>query len=171
MAKSNYLILAVILVFGVMVTNAFAEEQARLGMGKPSVWSDLNRIFVLSPKGDVLGRVWDLVIDSQGRTTFVVVSTSGILGGRGKFVAVPFSSFTYDREKRRFVLDIPRDRLFNAPSFTNRSLYNEKWAEDTYRYFGKAPYWTEGDLVEKGMKPTEDPKDYRGPYYPYGYRP
>src|SRR4030042_4272488 len=135
MAKVKYLLLLGIFAFGGMVTTSFAEEQAGLGMGKPSVWSNLSRNSVWNPKGELLGRVWDLVIDSQGQVTFVVVSQPGILGVRGKTVAVPFNSFIYDRQKRRFVLDIPRDKLISAPAFTSRSLYSEKWAEDMYRYF------------------------------------
>ena len=166
MAKTKYLFLALILTFMVMVTNAFAEEQA--GLGKPPLtWSSLTRNYVWSPKGELLGRVWDMVVDSQGRVTFLVVSSPAILGVRGKNVAVPFDSFAYDREKGRFVLDIPRERLIGAPAFTNRSLYSEKWSDDTYRYFGKAPYWTEGDLVEKGVKPTEGPMESGGTYYPF----
>jgi sporulation protein YlmC with PRC-barrel domain len=171
MDKAKYLILALIFAVGVLLTNAFAGEPAGLGAGKPSVWSSLTGNYVWSPKGEVLGRVSDLVIDSQGRTAFVVVSTPGILGVRGKNVAVPFDSVVYDREKRRLVLDIARDRLLTAPSFTNRSLYSEKWAEDIYRHFGKAPYWTEGELVEKGIKPEEDPIGQGGTYTPFGYRP
>jgi sporulation protein YlmC with PRC-barrel domain len=171
MAKTKYLISALFLAFGVMVTNALGGEQTGMGMGKPFVWSGVTRNYVWNPQGEVLGRVSDLVIDSHGNTTFVVVSIPGILGFHGKNVAVPFDSFGYDREKHRVVLDIQRDRLFSAPAFTNRSLYNEKWVENMYRYFGKAPYWTEGELVEKGIKPPEDPMDYDRTHNPLGYRP
>jgi sporulation protein YlmC with PRC-barrel domain len=170
MAKVKYLLLFGIFVLGVMATTSPAEEQA-LGMGKPSVWSSLNRNYVWSPKGELLGRVWDFVIDSKGKVTFVVVSQPPLLGVRGKTVAVPFGSFAYDRQKERFVLDIPRERLISAPAFSNRSLYSEKWAEDMYRYFGRAPYWTEGELVEKGMKAPEEPGDFSGTFSPHYYRP
>jgi len=59
-----------------------------------------------------------------------------------------------------------------GPEFTKQDLYSEMWAEHVYRYFGQAPYWTEGELVEKGVKPTEVPRDdFGGSYLPYGYMP
>jgi len=172
MAKITTLMLAVVFAFGFMVTNAFAEEQMGTSMGKPSALSSMVGTNVLHPKGEYLGRVSDFVIDSQGNVTFVVVSHGGFLRIGETDVAIPFGSFTYDRQKSHFVLDLTRDKLNTAPAFTKRDLYSEKWAEDVYRHFGQAPYWTEGELVEKGVKPMEEPLSDIGEYYlPYGYTP
>jgi hypothetical protein len=162
--------LAVFLALSVMVTAAFAGGKAGLNTGSPFVWSSMRGDGVWSPKEEFLGRVWDLVVDSRGQTAFLVISTPGVMGIHGKNVAVPFASLSYDREKRHYVIDVPRERLLGAPPFASRFLYSEKWAEDVYRYFGRAPYWTEGELVEKGVKPEENPLDFGGPYSPPDFR-
>ena len=172
MAKITILLMAVVFAFGFMVTNAFADEQMAMSMGKPSALSSMVGTNVLDPKGEYLGRVSDFVIDSQGHVTFVVVSHGGFLRIGETEVAIPFGSFTYDRQKSHFVLDLTRDKLNTAPVFTKRDLYSEKWAEDVYRHFGQAPYWTEGELVEKGVKPMEEPLSDIGEYFmPYGHVP
>ncbi len=172
MAKVMTLLMAMVFAFGFMAPNALAEEQMAMSIGKPSALSSLVGTNVSDPKGEYLGRVSDFVVDSQGQVIFVVVSHGGFLRIGEKEVAVPFSSFTYDRQKSHFVLDITRDKLDTAPAFTKRELYNEKWAEDVYRYFGRAPYWTEGELVEKGMKPMEAPLSGIGEFFdPDAYTP
>jgi sporulation protein YlmC with PRC-barrel domain len=172
MAKIATLMFALVFAFGFLVPNAFADDQAAMTMGKPSALSSMVGTSVLNPKGDYLGRVSDFVIDSQGHVTFAVVSHGGFLRIREKDVAVPYGSFSYDRQKGHFVLDVTQDKLDMAPTFVKRDLYHEKWAEDVYRYFGQAPYWTEGDLVEKGIKPMEEPlTGFDDSFYPYGQTP
>lgn len=167
MAKITTVMLALVFALGFWATNAFADEQTAMGMGKPSALSSLTGTYILNPKGEYVGRVTDFVVDSQGQVTFVVVSHGGFMRIGEKEVAVPYGSFSYDRGKRHFVLDLTRDKLGMAPAFTRRDLYSEKWAEDVYRYFGRAPYWTEGELVEKGMKPVEEPMfDFIEPIMP-----
>jgi sporulation protein YlmC with PRC-barrel domain len=172
MAKTMRMMAAVVFALGLWVTTALADEPTAMGMGKPFALSSLEGTHVFTPKGEYLGRVSDMVIDSQGQVTFMVVSHGGFLRLGGKQTAVPFGSFSYDREKRHFVLNSTLEQLSRAPVFTKRDLYSEKWAEDVYRHFGKAPYWTEGELVEKGMKPMEDRViEYGEPFWPYGYTP
>jgi sporulation protein YlmC with PRC-barrel domain len=172
MAKIATLWMAVVFVFGFMFANAFADEQMAMSMGKPSALSTLVGTNVLNPKGEYLGRVSDFVIDSQGHVAFVVVAHGGFLRIGETDVAIPFGSFAYDRQKSHFVLDLTGDKLITAPTFTKRDLYNEKWAEDVYRHFGQAPYWTEGELVEKGIKPKEEPiLDFGGFFNPYEHTP
>ena len=158
------------LALSIMVGAVFAGGQAMLKTGNPLLWSSMKGQVVWSPKEEYLGRVWDLVVDSQGQTAFVVISTPGVLGIHGRDVAVPFGSLSYERGKRHYVIDVPRERLLRAPPFASRFLYSEKWAADVYRYFGKAPYWTEGELVAKGVKPEENPLDLGGPYSPPDFR-
>jgi len=172
MAKITILLMAVVFAFGFMVPNPFADEQMGTGMGKPFALSSMVGTSVLDPKGEYLGRASDFVIDSQGHVTFVVVSHGGFLRIGETEVAIPFGSFTYDRPKSHFVLDLTRDKLNTAPAFTKRDLYSEKWAEEVYRFFGQAPYWTEGELVEKGVKPMEEPiSDFGGYFNPYEHTP
>ena len=172
MAKIMIAMMAAMFALGFWVTNAFAGEQTAMSMGKPSALSSLVGTHVLNPQGEYLGRVSDFVIDAQGHVTFVVISHGGFLRIGEKEAAVPYGPFFYDRQKRQFVLDMTREKLQRGPEFTKQDLYSEMWAEHVYRYFGQAPYWTEGELVEKGVKPTEAPLDDFGEsFMPYGYMP
>jgi sporulation protein YlmC with PRC-barrel domain len=172
MAKIMTVIMGTVFALGFWVTNAFAGEQMAMSMGKPSALSSLVGTLVLNFQGEYLGRVSDFVIDAQGHVTFVVISHGGFLRIGEKDAAVPYGPFSYDRQKRHFVLDMTREKLQRGPEFAKQVLYSEMWAEHVYRYFGQAPYWTEGELVEKGVKPTEAPlEDFGESFMPYGYIP
>ena len=158
MAKIAGWLIAMFIAMGFAAANVYSAEQmtaTHTDLGRPSTVHSLIGSWVSNSKGEDLGRVTDFVIDSQGRVTFVVIAYGGFLRIGGREVAVPFTSFAYDRESRHFVLDMSKERLASAPAFSARSLYNEKWAEEVYRHFGQAPYWTEGELVEKGVSPPK----------------
>jgi sporulation protein YlmC with PRC-barrel domain len=98
-----------------------------------------------NPQGDALGKIEDLVIDpGEGRIAAVVVSFGGFLGLGEKLVAIPISAFTYDEVKRRFLLNIDKETLRNAPSFGTDDwpeLIDRVWAADVFSYYGYPPYW------------------------------
>jgi sporulation protein YlmC with PRC-barrel domain len=98
---------------------------------------------VQTMKGEGVAEVNDLVIDSSGgHIAFVVVSN---VAGRGDtLVAVPFCALSRSGENV-FVLNTTREQLASAPSFDEfADLSDLRYAENTYRYFGLQPYWTEG---------------------------
>lgn len=65
-----------------------------------------------------LGKIEDLMIDlSSGRVAYAVLSFGGFLGMGNKLFAVPFRAMKVDTEKHAFVLDVPKDRLKDAPGF------------------------------------------------------
>lgn len=172
MAKITIFIISLVFALGFLAPNALADDRAEMTIGKPFAFSSMAGTSVHNPKGEYLGWISDFVIDSHGKVTFAVVSHGGFLRIWEKDVAVPYGSFSYDREKAHFVLDATSDKLNTAPKFTRRDLYNEQWAEDVYRYFGQAPYWTEGELVEKGIEPMEEPlTGYDESFYPFGQTP
>lgn len=100
---------------------------------------------VVSPTGDSLGDVKEIVIDPRtGRVAYAVVSFGGFLGMGEKLFAIPFSSFDYDVEENEYVLDISKERLQAAPGFDADhwpSMHEEKWNRDVYKYYERAPYW------------------------------
>jgi sporulation protein YlmC with PRC-barrel domain len=155
MKKISILIVSLVFAFGIVVPNALAGEQAGMKLGKLSAFSSMAGTSIVNPKGEHLGKISDVVIDSKGQVAFAVVSHGGFLGIGEKEVAVPFGSLSCDREAKLLVLDATTDKLNMAPKLTKGDLYDEKRAEEVYRYFGKAPYWTEGELVEEEIKPIE----------------
>jgi hypothetical protein len=92
-----------------------------------------------------LGKIEDLIIDqSEGHVAAAVLSFGGFLGMGEKLVAVPLSALTFDADEEKFILNIDKETLRNAPSFTQSSwpdLIDRVWAADIYSYFGYPPYW------------------------------
>ena len=166
MAKISLLILMVMISVGFVTADLYGAEQMATSVGRPFEVSEMVDTQVKNQQGEYLGWIDDFVVDSQGRVAFLVVAHSGFLGINKKTTAVPFASLAYNREKHLFVLDISKERLDAAPMFSIRDLYNEKWADEMYRYFGQQPYWTEGELVEKGVKPPEVRRFPRSSPYP-----
>lgn len=98
-----------------------------------------------NPQGDNLGKIEDLILDpSNGRVAAVIVSFGGFLKLGAKLVAIPLSAFTYDEGRKMFLLNIDKETLENAPSFSNDDwpeLIDRIWAADVYSYYGYPPYW------------------------------
>ena len=157
MAKIMILFMAAFFAFGFFAPNVLADHQAGMMTGRPYSFISMFGTSVLNAKGEYLGRVSEFVMDSKGHAIFVVVSHGGFGGIGKKDIAVPYGSFSYDRQKGQFILDVTSDKMKMAPAFKKQDLYSEKWAEDMYRYFGQAPYWHEGKLVEKGIEPMKEP--------------
>lgn len=73
---------------------------------------------VVNTDGDDLGHVEDLMIDPvTGKVDYAVLSFGGFLGIGDKYFAVPFDQFSVDRENKRMVLNVDKDRLKDAPGF------------------------------------------------------
>ena len=87
-------------------------------------------------QGERLGEIGDLVIDSQGRVPFVMLSHGG------KTVVIPYSALSIGRNY--FVLDASEEKLASAPVVGEKEeSIDQAKAAEVYRYFGQAPYWLE----------------------------
>ena len=109
---------------------------------------DLVGLKVQSAQGEDLGRISSLAIDPKdGRVAFGVLTYGGIWGFGAKYVAVPLPVMSLKTDKDgkpdAFVLDMSRQQLASAPTFGGNGLPDLKQVEDSYRFFGQTPYWTE----------------------------
>lgn len=102
--------------------------------------SKLTGLNVQNSQNEKLGTVDDLVIDvSTGRIAYVAMSFGGILGIGDKLFAVPYDQlkFVHDKDDMHFVLDVPKDRLKDAPGFDKSKwpdFADPNWSQhiDTY---------------------------------------
>jgi sporulation protein YlmC with PRC-barrel domain len=105
--------------------------------------------YVQNKRGDYLGKITDLMIDPHdGRIAFVVLSHGGILGIPTRFVAVPFSALTPGQGKNVYLLDVSKEKMAAAPSFSSDhwpDVTNREWGAETYTYYGQTPYWEESE--------------------------
>jgi hypothetical protein len=110
--------------------------------------SDLIGTSVKNLLGEEYGKVSDIVVDTNGRVHFAVLSYGE------KSVAIPFGTLMFDTAQNYLVLDLSRKMLDSAPAFDKSQLANRAWVEDYYRRFGQVPYWTE---TESGKKIEDFP--------------
>lgn len=96
-----------------------------------------------SPDGKDLGSVSELIIDpATGRVAYAVVELGGFLGIGDSHFPVPWALFSPSGDG--YVLNVPKDKLTNAPRFDekNRPNMNDRqWAMAVHTYYGLAPYW------------------------------
>lgn len=59
----------------------------------------------------------DMLDVPSGRVAYAVLSFGGFLGMGEKLFAEPWSALTLDTVNKRFVLDVTKDRLTDAPGF------------------------------------------------------
>jgi sporulation protein YlmC with PRC-barrel domain len=91
---------------------------------------------VVNRKGEKLGKIEDLVIHPQGFCIeYAVLSFGGFLGMGDKRFAVPLEAMQLSPEERKFILDVDKERLKNAPGFEK-----DKWPDTSDRAFGTAVY-------------------------------
>jgi len=100
---------------------------------------------VVNPKNDNLGDIKEIVIDPHtGRVAYAVVSFGGFLSMGEKLFAIPFSTFKYNQAENKYVLDVSKERLKDAPGFDSAhwpSMADEQWNRDVYKYYERSPYW------------------------------
>jgi len=117
--------------------------------------SDLIGKPVVNPRGDALGEVQDLAIDTErGRVAYAVLSFGGFLGMGEKWFAIPTEALTLSNDAKNFVLAVEKDRLKSASGFDKDKwpiMGNNVWNVQLHEYYGLKPYWlSEGE----GSPPT-----------------
>ena len=100
---------------------------------------------VVNTLGEDLGEIKEIMLDiSSGRVAYAVLSSGGFLGIGDRLFAIPWSALKLDPANKRFVLDIAKERLKNAPGFDKDhwpSMADPSWASTLHDYYGSRPYW------------------------------
>ncbi len=97
---------------------------------------------VRNTQGEDLGKIQDLMIDvSNGNVRFAVLSFGGFMGMGDKLFAVPLEAMTVDLDRHEFILDVPKERLKEAPGFDKDDWPTDlggDWGRNVYDYYGVA---------------------------------
>jgi hypothetical protein len=111
---------------------------------------------VVNPDGQHLGEVRDFMLDMKaGRMAFAVVTFGGFLGFGDKWFVLPWEILDWSPEKKRFILNMPREVLEKAPGLDKRKWPNEvdlSWLSACYLHYGCAPYWEAPMVTEEHVK-------------------
>ena len=94
-----------------------------------------------------LGTIKDIMFDREdGRIVYAVLSFGGVLGLGDKLFAIPWRALELDTENERFVLNVPKEVLKNAPGFDKENwpdMANPVWAREIHEYYEQPLYWEE----------------------------
>lgn len=73
---------------------------------------------VCNRAGEDLGKIEDIMLNvDDSKVRYAVLSFGGFLGMGDKLFAVPMDAMQLDERNERFVLDVPKEKLENAPGF------------------------------------------------------
>ena len=150
----NKLVVMIAVVFVLSLGFAASSQAKSMGQRGLTIYDSFNLVgqTVKSPDGVELGRIFDLVVDSQGHVDFAIVSQPGLKDDpedfAGRLVAVPFSSLKISEGRSRqihVVLNADKEKFYEAPNWGQENLANRQEAASLDRYFGVRPYWTEAN--------------------------
>ena len=100
---------------------------------------------VVNSHNEDLGKIEHLMIDIEsGRVVYAVLSFGGFLGMGDKLFAIPWKALTIDLEQKRFVLDVERERLEQAPGFDKShwpDMADRSWGAGVYKYYDAITPW------------------------------
>lgn len=94
---------------------------------------------VENAQGENMGEIQDLIIDPVAqRVHYAVLSFGGVLGMGEKLFAFPVSAFKASSDKDELVLNVPKDRLKNAPGFDKKDwpdMSSNRYRGEVDKYF------------------------------------
>jgi hypothetical protein len=86
---------------------------------------------VYDRRGERLGSIHHLMIDKYtGQVAYAVMSFGGFLGIGESYHPLPWKMLKYDTRLGGYVVDLDRNRLEGAPSYTSRDMPN--WDDPSY---------------------------------------
>lgn len=95
---------------------------------------------VYNGKDEKLGDIKEFMLEMDtGKVAYAVLSFGGFLGMGEKLFAVPWNALTLDTENKRFVLNIEKDQLKNAPGFDKNDwpdMADQAWASGIQSFYG-----------------------------------
>jgi len=98
---------------------------------------------VEDPSGKNIGKIEDVMVDSNGRIQFAVLSFGGFLGVGEKWYAIPWKTLHIERDAdsmnvKQVVLDVSKETLERAPSFTKDrwpDTRSSQWSRETQKFW------------------------------------
>ena len=99
---------------------------------------------VYNHKEEDLGDIKEIMLDMRtGRVAYAVLSFGGFLGMGEKLFAVPWNALTLDTVNKRFILNVVKESLKDAPGFDKDAwpdMANPTWTAGIHSYYGTKPY-------------------------------
>jgi hypothetical protein len=121
-----------------------AGASSSLGPGPSLMGADtLIGDSVVNGSEESLGDIKEIMLDMQtGQVAYAVLSFGGFLGIGEKLFAVPWGALHLDTVNERFVLNVDKARLQNAPGFDPGAwpdMSDVNWARQIHTFYGTNP--------------------------------
>ncbi len=99
---------------------------------------------VYNHKEEEIGEIKEIMLNMRsGRVEYAVLSFGGFLGMGEKFFAIPWNALTLDTKNKRFVINVEKDLLKDAPGFDKDKwpdMADQAWAKQIHSYYGTQPH-------------------------------
>ena len=98
---------------------------------------------VYNRQGESLGTVYNFMVGKRsGKVEYVVMSFGGFLGIGDSYHPLPWAALTYDTRQGGYVVDLDKDKLQGAPSYSsgNEPSFDADYGRRVSDYYG-VPYW------------------------------
>jgi sporulation protein YlmC with PRC-barrel domain len=111
----------------------------------------LERYNVVNAEAEDLGQVQNFMLDiASGKIAYVVVSFGGFMGISDKWFAIPWEAMTWSPETKRFVLDMSKEALKEAPGLDKKHWQEEidmNWLGECSEFYGCPVTWHVHEIV------------------------
>jgi sporulation protein YlmC with PRC-barrel domain len=98
---------------------------------------------VVNGQDEDLGDIKEIMIDMRsGQVAYAVLSFGGFLGIGEKLFAVPWQAMHLDTVNKRFVLNVDKAKLKNAPGFDPDAwpdMSDVAWSDQIHAFYGTDP--------------------------------
>ena len=119
---------------------------------------------VYNHSDEELGDIKEIMLDMRtGQIAYAVLSFGGIMGMGDKLFAVPWDSLTLDTVNKRFLLDVDKEQLKNAPGFDKDNwpdMASEAWNEQLNQFYGTTSRRSMGNAMAGSR--SQSGSDLRG---------
>jgi sporulation protein YlmC with PRC-barrel domain len=98
---------------------------------------------VVNGQEESLGEIKEIMLDMRsGQVAYAVLAFGGFLGMGEKLFAVPWQALQLDTVNKRFVLNVDKARLQNAPGFDPDAwpdMSDVGWSNQIHSFYGTDP--------------------------------
>jgi len=94
---------------------------------------------VFDTDGEDMGHISHLMIGKRsGRVEYAVMNFGSFLGMGGSYHPLPWDALDYDTDRGGYVVSIDKDKLRDAPSYTENASpdFDRQYGEAVYQYYG-----------------------------------
>ncbi|MGK5019113.1 PRC-barrel domain-containing protein [Janthinobacterium sp. LB2P10] len=121
---------------------------------------------VYNHSDEELGDIKEIMLDMRtGQIAYAVLSFGGILGMGDKLFAVPWDSLSLDHVNKRFLLNVEKDQLKNAPGFDKNNwpdMGSETWKRQMEAFYDSGTRHGSGAMTAGRMPSASAPAPRAG---------